>query len=320
MNKKLKISLVRGDREIYKSEILVNENDEYENEFGAKALKGVRRHENDMLIEDKNTQCQNIYFTDNKNIKLADLFKFIMYQEKIKILNNNIYIYNEKLGYFEYIEESRELIEINKFISEEIRAKISPKFLTDIVKKLKSEPTIQISNYDINRDKNLINCKNGVINLDTGELMRHEKEYSFTYCIEANFILNKEEISAPNFEEFIETSLEKNKEKRKLLLEIVGYLSSNYNEAKAAFVFLGRPHSGKSLLSKLIARLIREKEVSNIPLHKLGDRFNIAELSNHRININAELSSCKVGSVDVFKSIVGGDYLKVNLHFHLNVE
>lgn len=309
MNKKIKISLIRGDKEICKSEILVNESDEYENKFGVKVLKRVRSNENNMIIEDKNIQCQNLFFTDKKNIKLTDLFKFIIYQEKIKILNSSMYIYNEKLGYFEYIEESQELIEINKFISEDIRANIAPKLLSDIVKKLKSEPTIQMSNDDINRDKNFINCKNGVINLDTVELMKHDKRYLFTYCIKANFILNKDEIKAPNFEEFIGTSLEQDKDKRKLLLEIIGYLISNYNEAKRSFIFLGKPHSGKSLLSKLIARLIGEKEVSNIPLHKLSDRFSIAEFSNHRININAEISSCKLNNIDVFKSIVGGDYL-----------
>lgn len=309
MNEKIEIFLVRGDKKIHKSEVLINENDEYKNEFAVKLVRGARSNENNIFIEAENAQYQNFYFTDKKNIKLEDLFKFIVYQGKVKILNNSMYMYNEELGYFEYIEEMRELIEINKFISEDIRAKIAPRLLYDIVKKLKSEPTIQMSNDDINRDKNFINCKNGVINLDTVELMKHDKRYLFTYCIKANFISNKDEIKAPNFEEFIETSLEKNKEKRKLLFEIVGYLASNYNEAKTAFVFLGKPHSGKSLLSKIITKLIGEKEVSNIPLHKLGNRFNIAELSNHRININAELNSGKLGDIDIFKAIVGGDYL-----------
>ena len=311
MNKKSEISLIRGNKLQYKVEVSINESDEYkyENEFGVKLLRRVKSNKNNMVTSDESVRCQNLYFTDNKNIKLTDVFKFIMYQEKIKILNNSMYIYNEGLGYFEYIEENQELIEINKFISEDIRARIAPRFLSDIVKKLKSEPTIQMSNDYINREKNFINCKNGVINLDTGELVKHDKKYLFTYCIKANFILNQDDIKAPNFEEFIDTSLEGDKEKRKLLLEIVGYLSSNYNEAKTAFIFLGKPHSGKSLLSKLIAKLIGEKEVSNIPLHKLGDRFSIAEFSNHRININAEISSSKLNNIDVFKAIVGGDYL-----------
>lgn len=312
MSKNLKISISKGEDIRFKSDIIINNSikvEKAENKFNVKVIKNATITEKNLLIESENIQNDNLFFTDKKNIKLEDLFNFIICKEKIRILNNSIYIYNENLGYFEYIEESKELIEINKFISSEIRAKIQPRFLSDIVKKLKSEPTIQIRNEDINKDKNLINCQNGVIKLDNGELMKHEKRYLFTYCIKANFLSNKDEISAPNFEVFLETSLENDKDKRKLLLEIIGYLVSNYNEAKRSFIFLGKAHSGKSLLSKLIARLIGEKEVSNIPLHKLGDRFNIAELSNHRININAELSSCKLNNIDVFKSIVGGDYL-----------
>ncbi|MDN4762905.1 phage/plasmid primase, P4 family [Clostridioides difficile] len=310
MTKSYKIEVTRGDDKILKKDIAINKKKEVEEKkLKVNLIRRVDTNEKNILIENENIQYNNLYFTDKKNVKLEDLFKFIIFKEKIRILNNSMYIYNEDLGYFEYIEENKELIEINKFISGEIRAKISPRLLLDIVKKLKSEPTIQISNDDINRDKNYINCRNGIIKLDTLELMKHDKKYLFTYCIKANFILNKDEIKAPNFEEFIDTSLEKDREKRKLLLEIIGYLCSNYNEAKRSVIFLGKPHSGKSLLSKLIARLIGEKEVSNIPLHKLGDRFSIAEFSNHRININAEISSCKLNNIDVFKSIVGGDYL-----------
>ena len=261
------------------------------------------------VYDEKMELTKQQFYTDNKNISLQQVYKFIIDQDKIRIINGSMYIYNDKFGCFEYVEVKNEGKEINKFIHELIRVKIRPKLTADIIKKLKDEPNIHIDSDEINSIKTLINCKNGVVDLESGKLLSHKKEYLFTYCIKANFILNEDEIDAPNFEKFIETSLEGDKEKRKLLLETMGYLSSNYNEAKTAFIFLGKPHSGKSLLSKLIAKLIGEKEVSNIPLHKLGDRFSIAEFSNHRININAEISSCKLNNIDVFKAIVGGDYL-----------
>ena len=307
----IKLCITRGNKKIYETTELskenLNESDDsiYEVQFTRRS----RLVDNITLIDNKNNQCENLYFSDKKNIKLEDLFKFIIFEEKIKILNNSMYIYNEELGCFEYIEESKELIEINKFISDEIRAKLSPKFLADIAKKLKSEPTIQISDDDINVDKNFINCLNGVIDVETGEIIKHDKKYLFTYCIRARYINNEEDIKVDNFNEFINTSLENNQEKKKLLLEMMGYLISNYSDIKRAIVFLGKPHSGKSLLTKIISKLMGEKYISNIPLHKLGDRFSIAEFSNHRLNINAEMSSSKLCNLDIFKAITGGDYI-----------
>lgn len=306
----IKAYITRGNKKIYETIELSKENLNEIDDYGYEVqfTRRSRLVDNITLIDDKNNQCENLYFSDKKNIKLEDLFKFIIFQEKIKILNNSMYIYNEELGCFEYIEENKELIEINKFISDEIRAKLSPKFLVDIVKKLKSEPTIQISNDDINVDKNFINCLNGVINVETGEITKHDKKYLFTYCMGARHINNEEDIKADNFNEFINTSLENNQKKKKLLLEMIGYLVSNY-DIKRAIVLLGKAHSGKSLLTKIISKLVGEKYISNIPLHKLGDRFSIAEFSNHRLNINAEMSSSKLCNLDIFKAITGGDYL-----------
>lgn len=306
MENKLTVRLIKNGEIVEFNNDLKHITDKnIENRFNVK----IKKRNSKEVYDEKKEVVQEQFYTENKKISLQQIYEFIITQNKIRIINGSIYIYNSKFGYFEHIEMNNEGREINKFIHDSIRSKIRPNIITDIIKKLKDEPNIQVENDEVNSDKKLINCQNGVIDLESGELLNHKKEYLFTYCIRANFILDKNKIDTYNFEKFVETSLENNKRKRKLLLEIIGYLISNYNEAKKAFIFLGKPHSGKSLLSKLIAKLIGEKEVSNISLHKLGDRFSIAEFSNHKININAEINASKLNNLDVFKSIVGGDYI-----------
>lgn len=162
---------------------------------------------------------------------------------------------------------------------------------------------------ELNIHKGLINCKNGVLDISTGQLFTHNKEYKFDYVINANYNLNAQN-NMHYFRNFINTSLQGDSSKVDLLFEIIGYLLCGKTNAKKAFIFLGKPHSGKSMLSRIISFLVGEKNVSNVPIHKLGDRFSIAEYSTNKLNICAEIGSTNIKNIETFKAIVGNDYIQ----------
>ncbi|HBE9333770.1 TPA: DNA primase family protein [Clostridioides difficile] len=248
--------------------------------------------------------------SENKN-QLLYLYRNIVNKDCISIIDNSLYIYNNKYGYLKHVKKNDEEIEINRLIPKEHRERIHPNTVISIIRKLKSDPELQISNEEINTCKGLINCKNGVVDVMNGILMPHDKKYKFTYVINANY--NVEYLNNPlklhNFNGFIETSLEGNKEKIQLLMETIGYLSSSYTNAKKAFFLVGKPHSGKSVLSRLISYMVGEENVSNISMHKLGDRFSIGQYKDKKINICAEIGSLDIKNIDIFKAITGNDYL-----------
>lgn len=223
-----------------------------------------------------------------------------------------------ELDYFKKLRSGREALQLITLMeNKERRNRISSKAIEEVVKRLKNIPEINIEYENININKDLINCKNGVVNIKTGELFYHNPEYVFTYCINADYKANSAiGICDENIEygqetlKFFKTSLVEDKYKQRLLMEIIGYLISDFNNAKKAFIFLGKPHSGKSLLTKIISNLIGCENISNIPFHKLGERFSIAEFSTHKININAELDSAPIRKISSFKAIVGNDYIK----------
>ena len=248
----------------------------------------------------------------------SELTQFYLELDLFRIINDDLYMYDEELGYFKKLRNGREALELIRLIEDKIRRnRISSKAIEEVVKRLKNIPEINLDYENINVNKELINCKNGVVNIQTGELFQHNPSYLFTYCINANYQANSsmgvhdEEI--PYGQEtlkFLKTSLNDDVYKRRLLIEIIGYLISDFNNAKKAFIFLGKPHSGKSLLTKIISNLIGCENISNIPFHKLGERFSIAELSSHKLNINAELDSSPIRKISSFKAIVGNDYIK----------
>lgn len=241
-------------------------------------------------------------------VSMKKLFKYFINLRKIYCCNNNLYFYNEELGYLQRIPEGEEALYIRKNIDFDIGCNLSSRHVEELIRRLKSEPEINIKYEEFNSNPYLINCKNGVVDVVNNKLFHHDVNYKFTYCIDANY--SESEIKyGKETTKFFKTSLENNEDKIRLLLEVIGYLISDFNNAKKAFIFLGKPHSGKSLLTKIISNLIGCENVSNIPFHKLGERFSIGELSNHKLNINAELDSSPISKISNFKAIVGNDFL-----------
>ena len=153
----------------------------------------------------------------------------------------------------------------------------------------------------------MVNLANGVFNMETNERLSHDRRFRFTYQIHADYLEDADEISCPTFEEFCQTSLEGDIDKRQLLLEMIGYICTDTNAGKCALFFKGQPNSGKSVVSEFIAKLFAPELVSNIPLHQLGDRFFRAELAGKKLNVAGEIAGRALKDISIFKSITGND-------------
>lgn len=279
----------------------INLNNKNELEQGVNFSSRIRNIESETGVKDITNK--------NKRLSLEYLYKYFIDMNCFRIVNGSLYIYDLQYVYLRHIPKHQEEVEINKLIEKKYRIYIHPTTISNLIKKLKSDPELQVAYEQLNIYKGLINCKNGVVDVNTGNLLPHDRKYKFNYVINANYNFNAHS-NLYHFKNFINTSLEGDNIKINLLLEIIGYLVSGYTNAKKAFVFLGRPHSGKSMLSRIISYLVGENNVSNIPIHKLGERFLIAEYSTNKLNIGAEIGSTNMKNIETFKAIVGNDYLQ----------
>lgn len=269
-------------------------------------------YEGDVLIldsdENEREKEDNSYMGQGKIC--SELTDYYLSLNVIRVINNSLYLYDKNLGCLKKLREGREAVELIKLVQSKIRRnRISSKTIEEVIKRLKNIPEINLEYEDLNNNLNLINCKNGVLDIKTGELLIHDINYSFTYCVKANYKMNNALSNYCETINFLKSSLENNKDKINLLFEIIGYLLSDFSNAKKAFVFIGKPHSGKSLLTKMITNIIGRENVSSIPLHKLGERFSNSELSTHKLNINAELDASPLTKIGNFKAIVGNDFI-----------
>lgn len=268
-------------------------------------------YENQLAINSIGVQ-NKVLKSNEGQISIIKLFRYLIELECFYCCNNQLYYYDKDLGYLKRISEDDEALYIRKTMNFDMNCKVSSKQIDELIKRIKTQPELNIDYEELNANSMLINAINGVVNIETGELLPHDFKYKFTYYIKAKYIkdeIKNIQVQDTNFIKFCRSTFEGNSDKLHLLLEIIGYLLSDMNEAKKAIFFVGLPHSGKSLLCKIITKLVGDENISSIPIHKLGDRFSNSELSQKKVNIGAEMDTTPMRKIGNFKAIVGGDNL-----------
>lgn len=251
-----------------------------------------------------------IFDETTKAPTVLQMLRHILWVNKIRVINSQLFLYDDLIGAFMKIDEPKERLCINQFFSPRIQQLISTSNAKEVIARLKNISHIQMSLEDLDPDPNLINVQNGVLRISDSKLLPKNYTYAFSYCLNVDYFrVNAKWELCPVFREFCNTSLRGNTDKIKLLLQIFGYLFSRQWGAKAAFLFVGEANSGKSVILDFAKYIWGDKNVSHIPLHKIGDRFNIATLSGKPLNICAETKSTPIKNIDIFKSITSGDTL-----------
>lgn len=225
------------------------------------------------------------------------------------IKDGRLFLYN-KNGYYSELSE----VELGKIIRSVMHEGLLNSWKStreqEIVKALKREAEIV---NDINFEKNEINLKNGIFNLETFELLPHSPMHLSTIQLPIKYNPNAD---APNFMQFLRDITLNDDELITVLKEILGYLLSSETKAERAFFFYGGGSNGKSTLSNLIIELIGEENISSIPLSEFSKPFGLEGIINKSVNIAAENEkTCKTLNTENFKAIVSGDTISINLKY-----
>lgn len=128
----------------------------------------------------------------------------------------------------------------------------------------------------------LYNCANGVLNLISGELAPHSKEYFFNYCSTIEYNPKADTTKLYNFIDMAMTE-ENNVE---LLSKILGHIHYQGEKLQKGFIFFGtkRGRNGKGTLVKLIKKVIGEERTIEKPLDEFKD-FGAVELKDKALYI-----------------------------------
>ena len=169
---------------------------------------------------------------------------------------------------------------------------------------------------DFNADENLINFKNGLLDISTGELKPHDPNVLSTVQLPLDYDPNAG-TETPCFDNMIEHLSSGNEEVKKMLLQICALAVSNINigRLKMFLLMYGARDSGKSMLFTLLSRLLGEENTHATNLYLLEEnRFETMNACGKRLVGTPELdNNSAVHHVGIIKALTGGDLIRAEI-------
>lgn len=115
------------------------------------------------------------------------------------------------------------------------------------------------------------------------------------------------------FLKFLEEVTGVNEKARRDIQKMFGYTLMRTNRFKKAFMLLGPPNCGKSIILAILDAIHGNEIVSHITLQKLcnGNQFATSALYGKVVNTCGDLPREKIEDTGNFKTFVGGDRVSI---------
>ena len=243
----------------------------------------------------------------------ANVFsRHILTRHKL-VLGNGENVYMYKGNFFQYMTE----YDLMKFTRDEFHLyepdKWNRSYHDAILLALKLDmPTAST----LKKPVNILNFKNGLLNMETKTFFDHTSEYFTTSQLKVEF---DENADCPLFRETLSSMMLGDIELIRLVQEIMGYCISYEVKAEKVFIFTGEGANGKSLLAKTIIELCGKENTSTLSMSDLEKPFERFQLVNKLLNVSTEneLGSKGLNS-EPLKIISSGERITVEEKFKMS--
>jgi len=178
------------------------------------------------------------------------------------------------------------------------------KFTTTLLHQVKNRLHSNIVKLDqFDRFEWRVNCLNGLIDLRDGSYQSHFEFNNQPYLslIQIPIYYNKEAL-CPTINKFLIDVF--GADRIAFIYEIIAYLLYRSNKLQKAFIFFGEAASGKTSFIEMIRVFLGIKNIADISIQKINQRFQMANLRNKMGNIYDDLPVKKIGYIQNFKQIV----------------
>jgi putative DNA primase/helicase len=175
----------------------------------------------------------------------------------------------------------------------------------EVIAHIKYRTMVKREEFD--SDAMILNIKNGLLNVITGELKPHTPEYLSLVQLPVSY---NSSAACPKIIKFFSQAL--TKEGISTIVRILGYCLDRSARYEKAIMLVGPGRNGKSVLIKLIEALVGQENVSHASLQELlGDRFAGSDLYCKLVNAFADLEADRLTNTGRFKTLVSGDSIRV---------
>ena len=277
-----------------------------------------------MIADQPWSYAEWVYTERKKQVINADLLAAAIDRNEHYLLvrqpgddRDTLYVYQHGV----YVKVNR-----NQFIALVIRpyipkGKATANLLDNTMRLLLTAGTHCIRYSELDKDEQIINVRNGILNIDSWTMEPHRPDLFST--IQLDVCYDPEAKDKPNFDRYIDDLIKApdnipDQEKAKALQEYFGMVLSNipmYKLKRALFLISFIGNTGKSSLLRLIDSLLGEGRTAAIDLKDLdsgsGNRFMLGAMRGKRLIECGDQSSATISDSSTFKRLTGGDLQKI---------
>ena len=225
--------------------------------------------------------------------------------------SRKLYIYNAGV----YIPEGEEVIQWAYFrILERLN-------LTSLWKSKIAEEVIKlfkIKSAELPETPKLeyLNVKNGMINIQTFEIVEHDPKYLSTIQLP---VVYRPECNCDNWDTFISEVFPE--DAQQVPWELIAWLMVPCTTIQKVILFHGTGANGKSIFLEALQSFLGFDHVSSVPLHALEeDRFATARLIGKLANVCADLPDLKIKTTGMLKALTGFDRVTIEEKFRASYD
>ena len=169
---------------------------------------------------------------------------------------------------------------------------------------------LPVHNHNFDSDFKLFNTQNGYLNLDTGELLDHDKNKFFTKISNSEYT---DKADCPKWEGFLEDIFLGNQELIKFIQRCAGYSLSGHTSEQVLFVLYGNGRNGKSVFLDIMNEVFGNYATNIRPQAIMANKQKsdaspeIAKLDGARFVTTTEPNEGDRFDEGLLKQLTGGD-------------
>lgn len=200
-------------------------------------------------------------------------------------------------------------VELESIIHFEVSKNIMSSGRKEILEFIKLKTQTPVTEFD--KDWHKIACKNGILNLVTGEVETPNKSNINTIYIP--FAYNSDVEYSPRIDQFMKEICQGDVIKMQFLYQIAGYCLLKKNLFEKFFIFKGEGGTGKSTFTNILHRMVGgDANCSHVGLAEFDKDYYLSTLVGKLLNVDDDVVDGKLlENTGRFKSIISGNIISV---------